>query len=71
MKCQVCGGKMKKTITDLPFKVQPDVIVKSLPVLQCDNCREYLIEDSVMAALEGMLNKSDSASELEVVRFAA
>ena len=51
MKCRVCGAPLRSINTDLPLKVSDHtiVIVKKLPVLQCDGCIEYLIEDSVMA----------------------
>ena len=73
MKCSVCGSKLSHMITDLPFKVsdQAIVILKGLPVLQCDNCGEYVLEDSVMTRVEDILQKADAAAELEVIRFAA
>jgi len=73
MKCHVCGGELKPTKTDLPFKLAKGsiVIVKALPVRQCENCREYLIEDSVMARVDDILEKAGKGAELEVVRFAA
>lgn len=73
MKCHICGAKMNKTKTKLPFKVRDNsiVIVNELPVLQCQSCREYLLEDSVMARLEHILKASDSSVELEIVKFAA
>jgi YgiT-type zinc finger domain-containing protein len=73
MKCQVCGGDMRALVTDLPFKTRENaiVILKELPVLQCVNCQEYIIEDVVMARVESILNKAGSTAELEVVRFAA
>jgi YgiT-type zinc finger domain-containing protein len=73
MKCSVCGAGMKPVTTDLPFKLSEThiVIVKQLPVLQCGACREYLIEDAVMERVDGVLNRADSAAELEVVRYAA
>jgi len=73
MKCHVGGGKLEKTVTDFPFKVRHNsiVIVKCLPILQCDNCQEYLIEDEVMAALEQLLKKNLSDAELEIIRYAA
>jgi YgiT-type zinc finger domain-containing protein len=69
----VCGGQLVATVTDLPFKVHESsiVIVKSLPVLACDNCPEYLIEDAVMARVDQILARTDRAAELEIVRFAA
>jgi len=73
MKCHICGAKMKKTRTNLPFKVSNDsiVIVNELPVVQCQSCREYLLEDSVMKRLEHILKESGKSVELEIVRFAA
>ena len=73
MKCSVCGSKLSHMITDLPFKVsdQTIVILKGLPVLQCDNCGEYFLEDSVMTRVEDILQKADAAAELEIIRFAA
>lgn len=54
MTCHICGGKLEKVTTNLPFKVDDNsiVIIKSLPVLQCRNCSEYLIEDAVMARVD-------------------
>jgi len=73
MKCTVCGAKMRATSTDLPFKTteQTIVILKSLPVLQCGNCAQYLIEDIVLRRVDQILATVDGAAELEVIRFAA
>jgi YgiT-type zinc finger domain-containing protein len=73
MKCTVCGARMNPIVTDLPFKLAEDriVIVKRLPVLQCRACREYLIEDTVMARIDTVLTQTDSTAELEVIRYAA
>jgi len=73
MKCTVCGAHMHAVTTDLPFKVSEDriVILKQLPVLQCDACREYLIEDAVMGRIDALLARADSTAELEVIRYAA
>jgi len=45
MKCTVCGAEMNRVVSDLPFKTSDHtiVILKSLPVLQCGHCTEYLI----------------------------
>ena len=50
MICHNCGEKLEKVITDLPFKIDRNsiIIIKQLPILQCQNCNEYLIEDPVM-----------------------
>jgi YgiT-type zinc finger domain-containing protein len=60
-------------ITDLPFKVSEAtiVILKGLPVLQCDNCSEYLLDDLVMSRVEEILRNADAAAELEIIRYAA
>ena len=73
MRCHVCGSHMSPRATDLPFKIGDTaiVIVKGLPVLQCESCREYMIEDSVMRRVDQMLGSADRSIELEVVRYAA
>jgi len=72
MVCHNCGGKLEKVITDLPFKVRTDsiVIIRNLPVLQCHNCNEYLIEDPVMERVDSILEKIDKTTELEVLNYA-
>ncbi len=73
MNCDVCGAQLEKRQTDLPFKVEGTsiVILKNLPVFQCQRCPNYLIEDCVMARIDEILAKLDSDAELEVVRYAA
>ena len=73
MKCRVCGSTLLATTTDLPFKVTEgtNVILKSLPIAQCQRCSEYLIEDSVFAKVEELLSKVDTSVELEIIPFAA
>ena len=73
MKCRVCAGQLQPTRTDLPFKVtdRTIVIVKDLPVLQCERCSEYSMDDATFAKVERMLEQADKAAELEIVPFAA
>ncbi len=73
MRCTVCGTDMNRVVSDLPFKTSDHaiVIVKSLPVLQCGNCTEYLIEDAVLGRVEEILAGVAGAAELEVIRYAA
>jgi YgiT-type zinc finger domain-containing protein len=73
MKCRVCGGTQLPTITDLPFKTgeRSIVIVKSLPVLQCEQCSEYSIDDPTFRKVEEILARVDSGAELEIIPFAA
>lgn len=73
MKCAVCGSKLKPTRTDLPFKLRARaiVILKDLPVLQCEGCSEYFLEDEVLARVDQMLARVDSEAQLEIVRYAA
>ncbi len=72
MNCHNCGGKLEKVVTDLPFKINLTsiIIIKKLPLLQCPNCNEYLIEDPVMEKVHGILNKVDRMVELEILSYA-
>jgi YgiT-type zinc finger domain-containing protein len=73
MKCTVYGSELKATRTDLPFKVRETtiVILKNLPVLQCEGCTEYLLQDSVMEKVDEMLAQVGGEAELEIIRYAA
>ncbi|MEK6631318.1 MAG: YgiT-type zinc finger protein [Acidobacteriota bacterium] len=73
MKCRVCGSTLHATTTDLPFKVSDRtiVILKHLPVAQCEVCSEYLIADAVFAEVEALLSKVNTSVELEIIQFAA
>lgn len=73
MKCHICGGDVQAATADMPFKLDFNriVILKNLPVLQCGQCGEYLIEDPVMVRVEEMLDGVDASAELEIVRYAA
>ena len=73
MKCTVCGAKMNSILSDLPFKTTESsiVIFKSLPVLQCENCTEYLIEDAVLSRVDEILAGISGETELEIIRYAA
>ena len=73
MKCRVCGSTLRTSVTDLPFKVsnRTIVILKDLPVEQCEACSEYLIGDAVFAKVEELLSGVDAAVELEIIPFAA
>jgi YgiT-type zinc finger domain-containing protein len=73
MKCRSCGSAMRSARTDLPFKLSERtiVILKDLPVVECPNCTEYLIEDAVYRRVEEILAGVDEAAELEVLRYAA
>lgn len=73
MKCRVCGSTLRATTTDLPFKVSERtiVILKDLPVAQCEACAEYQIADAVFVKVETLLSKVDHSAELEIIPFAA
>ena len=73
MKCAVCGADMRSGKSDLPFKTseQTIVILKGLPVFQCQNCAQYLIEDAVLGRVDEILATIDGAAELEIIRYAA
>ena len=71
MKCHVCGGLLNSTVSDIPFRLGPTtiVVVKRLPVLECDNCVEFSIEDHVMVRVESLLERVGEDSELAVVGY--
>ncbi len=73
MKCHICGGHVVPKTSDMPFKLDDNriVIFKDVPVLQCDQCGEYLLDDPVMARVEELLRNVDTSAELEIVRYAA
>ena len=73
MKCRICGAEMNPITTDLPFKAtdRTIVIVKGLPILDCHNCTEYVIEDPVLVQVERILSKVNTSAELEIIHFAA
>ncbi len=58
---------------DFPIKIRETgiVIVKGLPVLQCVNCPEYLIEDTVLGRVDQILAKVEMGTELEIICYAA
>jgi hypothetical protein len=47
------------------------VIVKGLPVLQCDRCGEFSMSNATFQRVEAILAAVNSNAELEIVRFAA
>ena len=73
MNCHNCGGKLEEIITDLPFKIRHNatIIIKKLPVRQCQNCNEYLIEDAVMEIVDYILERIDRTAELEILTYVA
>jgi YgiT-type zinc finger domain-containing protein len=73
MKCHVCGSKMTQVVTNIPFKVDQStiIILKDIPVFQCDGCAEFLLDDPVMKRVDEILGKVDTSAELEVIRYAA
>ena len=72
MVCHNCGEELEKLITDLPFKLENNsiVIVKKLPVHQCSNCHEYMIDDETMGKVDEILNRIDKTAELEILSYA-
>jgi YgiT-type zinc finger domain-containing protein len=73
MTCHTCGGQLEEIVTDLPFKVDESriVIIKNVPVLQCRNCSEYVLEDTVMEKTDAILSSVDATVELEVLSYVA
>jgi len=73
MKCHVCGAELKRIVTDMPFKTGLNriVIIKQMPVFQCEHCGEYVLSDDVMGRIEIMLAQADRKAELEILQYAA
>jgi YgiT-type zinc finger domain-containing protein len=73
MKCRICGGEQRRTETDLPFKTGEHsiVIIKQLPVFQCERCTEFSLDDPTMMRVDELLSRVAATTELEVVSFAA
>jgi YgiT-type zinc finger domain-containing protein len=73
MKCHNCGGEFESVITDLPFKTGAHsiIIIKDLPVMQCGNCNEFMIEDLVMGKVDRIIDMTEKNVEVEVLRYAA
>lgn len=73
MKCRICGGALEPRVTDLPFKIGDTsiVILKDLPVLQCRQCGDIELENSVMSKVDQVLGAVDRSAELEIIRYAA
>ena len=53
------------------YTLAVNFILKGLPVLQCENCNEYLIDDPVMSRVEAILERVSADAELEIIRYAA
>ena len=47
------------------------MILKNVPVLQCANCPQYLLEDAVVGRVDEILARVDGGAELEIIRYAA
>jgi YgiT-type zinc finger domain-containing protein len=73
MKCHVCGSRMQPINTDLPFKVNDTtiIIMKDLPVIQCDGCSEYLLDDPVLKRVDAIIENAETEAELKIIRYAA
>jgi len=73
MNCHTCGNDLMKVTTDLPFKtdIHAIIIIKNLPVLQCGNCSEYLIEDQIMQRVDDIISNMNRGAEVEILNFAA
>lgn len=72
-KCHLYGGETRAVATDLPFKTTEKTIAipEDLHALQCERCREHLLEDQVMARAEIIVDMLDREEDWEVARYAA
>ncbi|MEA2602385.1 MAG: hypothetical protein QOF89_3377 [Acidobacteriota bacterium] len=59
MKCYACGSEMIRIQTALPFKVSETTIVtvRALPVLQCEWCPEFALEDPILERVDTILRR--------------
>jgi len=64
---------MRPITTDLPFKMSDTTIaiLKGLPIMQCEGCSEYLLDDVVIKRVDEILKNVDVSAELEVIKYAA
>ncbi len=71
MKCHMCGGGMRSIRTDLPFKLDEHriIVVKCVPVEQCNFCGEYVLRDLTMQSLDLLIASMDNNVELEVRKY--
>ncbi len=71
MICHVCGSAMEPVKTGLPFKMRNDmlVVIKNLPVFQCECCSACLLDDTVLKQVDKILDNVDTDAELEVIRY--
>ncbi len=62
---------MKLLKTSLPFKMYltMTVIIKNLPVIQCECCSAHIIDDSVLKRVDEILDNVNTDAELEVIRY--
>jgi YgiT-type zinc finger domain-containing protein len=73
MKCHICGGYMQSLHTDVPFKLdlQRIIVIKNVPVEQCESCGEFVIFDHVMEEIDSIIETMDTAAEFEIRHYAA
>ena len=59
-------------IADLPLKINEGaiVIMKGVPLFQCNSCSEYVMDCNVMKHVDEILEKVDAETELEVIEYA-
>ncbi len=71
IKCHICGGTMKLLKTSLPFKVYPTmtVIINNLPVIQCECCNAYIIDDPILKRVDEILDSVNADANLEVIEY--
>jgi YgiT-type zinc finger domain-containing protein len=64
---------MEPTQTDLPFKLNNRriLVVKDMPVFQCNSCGEFMLSEQVMETLDRLIEATDENTELEIRRYAA
>lgn len=73
MNCPVCGGTVKRGITNLPIEIEKGVLfIKNVPADVCVQCEEVFIPDGVASLVEKIVARArDMQVELEVISYDA
>ena len=71
MKCPICGGNMKRGLTNLPVELEAGLLyVKQVPADVCGQCEEAFIPDDVAEKLERIVDRARRQKvEIEVVSY--
>lgn len=71
MKCPVCGGTVKRGVTNLPVEIEKGMLfIKDVPADVCARYEEVFIPDKIASLVEKIVARArDTQVELEVVSY--